>query len=33
MLVNQARLNFKIWTGVEPDVAVMRDALEEYLGV
>jgi shikimate dehydrogenase len=33
MLVNQARLNFKIWTGVEPDVAVMRDSLEEYLGV
>jgi shikimate dehydrogenase len=33
MLVNQARLNFKIWTGVEPDVELMRDALEEYLGV
>jgi shikimate dehydrogenase len=33
MLVNQARLNFKIWTGVDPDVELMRDALEEYLGV
>jgi shikimate dehydrogenase len=33
MLVNQTRLNFKIWTGIEPDVELMRDALEEYLGV
>ncbi len=33
MLVNQARLNFKIWTGVEPDAELMRDALEEYLCV
>jgi shikimate dehydrogenase len=33
MLVNQARLNFKIWTGVDPDAELMRDSLEEYLGV
>lgn len=33
MLVNQARMNFKIWTGVDPDIELMRDALEEYLGV
>jgi shikimate dehydrogenase len=33
MLVNQARMNFKIWTGVEPDAELMRDSLEEYLGV
>lgn len=33
MLVNQARLNFKVWTGIEPDAELMRDALEEYLGV
>jgi shikimate dehydrogenase len=31
MLVNQAVICFKIWTGVDPDVAVMREALEEYL--
>lgn len=33
MLTNQARLNFKIWTGIEPDAELMRDSLEEYLGV
>jgi len=33
MLVNQALLNFKIWTGVDADASVMRDALEEYLAV
>jgi shikimate dehydrogenase len=33
MLVNQARLNFNIWTGIEPDAELMRDSLEEYLGV
>ena len=33
MLVNQARLNFKIWTGIEPDAELMHDSLEEYLGV
>lgn len=33
MLVNQARHSFKIWTGIEPDMDLMRDALEEYLGV
>lgn len=32
MLVNQAAINFKIWTGKEPDTTVMRDALEEFLG-
>jgi shikimate dehydrogenase len=32
MLVNQAVICFKIWTGVDPDPAVMRDALDEYLG-
>jgi shikimate dehydrogenase len=31
MLVNQGVISFKIWTGVEPDAAVMREALEEYL--
>ena len=30
-LVNQAVIGFKIWTGVDPSAAVMREALEEYL--
>jgi shikimate dehydrogenase len=33
MLVNQAVIGFRIWTGVEPDASVMREALEEYLGL
>jgi shikimate dehydrogenase len=33
MLVNQAALGFSLWTGVEPDTAVMRDAAEEFLEV
>lgn len=31
MLVNQAVISFQIWTGIEPDPAVMREALEEFL--
>jgi shikimate dehydrogenase len=31
MLVNQGIIGFKIWTGVDPDRAVMREALEEFL--
>ncbi|HJN07905.1 MAG: shikimate dehydrogenase [Pirellulaceae bacterium] len=31
MLVNQGVISFKIWTGVDPDPNVMREALEEYL--
>ncbi|MFO0818075.1 MAG: shikimate dehydrogenase [Pirellulales bacterium] len=33
MLVNQAVIGFKIWTGVDPDPDVMREALEEYLEI
>jgi shikimate dehydrogenase len=33
MLVNQAVIGFKIWTGVDPDPGVMRDALEEFLAI
>jgi len=33
MLVNQAAISFKIWTGREPDANVMRDALEEFLEI
>jgi shikimate dehydrogenase len=31
MLVNQAVIGFKNWTGIDPDAGVMRDALEEFL--
>lgn len=33
MLVNQGVVGFQIWTGVDPDTGVMREALEEYLEV
>lgn len=33
MLVNQGVIAFRIWTGIEPDPAVMREALEEYLEI
>lgn len=33
MLVNQGVIGFKIWTGVDPDPNVMREALEEFLGI
>jgi len=33
MLVNQAVISFKIWTGTDPDASVMRDALEEFLEI
>ena len=33
MLVNQAVIGYRIWTGVDPDATVMREALEEYLGL
>ena len=33
MLVNQAVISFKIWTGIDPDPEVMRDALEEFLAI
>jgi shikimate dehydrogenase len=33
MLINQAVICFKIWTGIEPDAGVMRDALEEFLEI
>jgi shikimate dehydrogenase len=33
MLVNQAVICFQIWTGFEPDAAVMREALEEFLEI
>jgi shikimate dehydrogenase len=33
MLVNQAVISFRIWTGREPSATVMRDALEEFLEI
>ncbi len=33
ILVNQARYCFKMWTNVEADATVMRDSLEEFLGL
>jgi shikimate dehydrogenase len=33
MLVNQAVIGFKIWTGQDASADVMRDALEEFLGL
>ncbi len=33
MLVNQAVIGFKIWTGIDPSADVMREALEEFLGL
>lgn len=32
MLVNQGVIGFRLWTGVNPDPAVMRRALEEVFG-
>ena len=31
ILIEQAVLNFRMWTGVEPDPTVMREAAEEFL--
>lgn len=33
MLVNQGMIGFRIWSGVEPNAQVMREALEEYLEI
>jgi len=33
MLVNQAVISFRIWTGQSPDANVMREALEEFLEI
>jgi shikimate dehydrogenase len=31
ILVEQAAINFRFWTGVDPDPTVMREAVEEFL--
>jgi shikimate dehydrogenase len=31
MFIDQAALNFHIWTGIDPDLNVLREAVEEFL--
>lgn len=31
ILIAQTAVNFRLWTGVDPDLAVMREAVEEFL--
>jgi shikimate dehydrogenase len=31
VLSRQAAINFKLWTGMDPDLTVMREAVEEFL--
>ncbi len=33
MLVNQAVTDFRLWTGITPDAALMREALEEFVSM
>jgi shikimate dehydrogenase len=33
MIVNQGAIAFQLWTGLEPDTAVMREAVEEFLSL
>ena len=33
MIVNQGAIAFRLWTGIEPDAVVMREAVEEFLGL
>lgn len=33
MLVNQGVIGYRLWTGLEPDRGVMREAMEEALGI
>ncbi|HEX4150071.1 MAG TPA: shikimate dehydrogenase [Pirellulales bacterium] len=33
MIVNQAAIAFKLWTGIDPDTTVMREAVEEFLSL
>ncbi|MHB8971741.1 MAG: shikimate dehydrogenase [Pirellulaceae bacterium] len=33
MLVNQAAMDFAVWTGLVPDKSIMREAVEEYLEI
>ena len=33
MIVNQGAIAFRLWTGIDPDVSVMREAVEEFLSL
>jgi shikimate dehydrogenase len=33
MIVHQGAIAFKLWTGVDPDIALMREAVEEFLSL
>ena len=33
MIVNHGAIAFQLWTGIEPDKTVMREAVEEFLGL
>ena len=33
MYIHQVAAGVKLWTGVDPDLAVMREAIEEFLEV
>lgn len=33
MIVNQGAIAFQLWTGMTPDATVMREAVEEFLGL
>ena len=33
IFIEQAVINFKLWTGVDPDPTVMHEAVEEFLGL
>lgn len=33
MLVEQAAISFRLWTGADPDRQIMREAVEEFFGV
>lgn len=33
MIVHQGAIAFKLWTGVEPDTTLMREAVEEFLSL
>ena len=33
MIVHQAAIAFRLWTGIEPDAGVMREAVEEFVAL
>lgn len=33
MIVHQAAIAFRLWTGIEPDLGIMREAVEEFVAL